>query len=44
MILYVIAHEFYHALQHIGHKNMDDRQADVFAFREVDKFIQYQEG
>ena len=44
MILYVIAHEFYHALQHISGKNMDDRQADVFAFKELDKFIQDQEG
>jgi hypothetical protein len=43
MILLYIAHEYYHVLQQLKKVNFDERQADVFAIREVSNFIDNEE-
>jgi hypothetical protein len=42
MILIIIAHEYYHALQHIREVEFDERQSDAWANRAVLSYIMEQ--
>jgi len=44
MILLYVGHEYQHSLQLVGNHRFDERQANAFAVRALDLFIQNQEG